>query len=73
MLLKKRSKSKIKKKIKKWNLKYLNNELDSNHVMMCWNSWVAHAEKCNSYNFKNKMINRCLFKDDNKYYFIKER
>lgn len=63
MLLRKRSKTKIKKKIRKWNKKYLNGELDIHSVILKWNSWNNHAKHANSYNFRNKMYERILFKE----------
>jgi len=62
-LLKKDSIKKIKRKVNKWNLSYLNGTLSYDHVIACWNSWTAHANHCNSYYFQKKVKNKCLFKE----------
>ena len=73
LLLKRRCKLKIKKNINKWNKLYLEDRLDSNKVMMCWNSWVAHSEKACNYNLKKILIGKCIFKDNPNYSFLKTR
>lgn len=57
-LLRNRSKKKIKKNIKKWNKLYLEGQLNSKKMILCWNSWRAHSKHCDSYNFRYKMYNR---------------
>ena len=63
ILLRTSSKRKIKKNIKKWNKQYLNDEIDLNRVQLRWNSWVAHSLQCDSFNFRQKMYNRIIFKE----------
>lgn len=61
ILLRKRFKTKIKRKIKKWNNLYLNNKLDKKKFLMQWNCFLAHASHSNSYNFINKCKNNLSF------------
>ncbi len=60
-LLRLSSKKKIKKNIKKWNLKYDNGTLDLKLAMQSFNSWLGHSSHCNSYKLQQKMINKCHF------------
>ena len=48
-LLRLSSKKKIKKNIKKWNMKYDNGTLDLKLAMQSFNSWLGHSSHCNSY------------------------
>lgn len=57
------SKTKIKRKVKKWNLLYENNVLDMAHVRRCWNSWLAHSNHANSYFLQKKVYNSIIFKE----------
>lgn len=61
-LLRERSKKKIKKNIKNWNKLYLNKNLNSKKMLLCWNSWRGHAKHCNSYNFRYMMYDRIFAK-----------
>ncbi len=60
-LLRLSSKKKVKKNIKKWNLKYTNNKLNLNLTMQQLNSWLGHVQHCNSYNLTQKVLNSCDF------------
>jgi len=53
-LLRKRSKSKIKKLVKEANKSITDGCLNYNHIRMCYNSWKAHASHANSYNLVRK-------------------
>lgn len=61
MLLRNSSKKKIHRNVKKWNKKYQEHTLDVAHTMQQFNSWRGHADHCNSYNLKNKMMQKCDF------------
>lgn len=65
-LLRTSSKKKIKKNIKIWNKKYINNTLDIKHALQSLNSWIGHASHCNSYLLQKKIINNCNFIFNNK-------
>ena len=67
-ILRKRSKTKIKKKIKLWNKLYKLDKLDFNKMKMGWNSWLGHAYHCNSYNLRLKLYNSILAKSYLDYY-----
>jgi len=54
ILIRNRSKKKIKKKIRKWNKEYDNNVLNVNELILSFNSWIAHSSHTNSYNITNK-------------------
>ena len=62
ILLRKKSKIKIKNKIKKWNKSFLNDNLDNKHVLLSYNSYLGHSKHANSYNF-NKKISEMFFFD----------
>ena len=53
-LLRKRSKKKIKRLIKKCNYDFNNDCLNYQKIKMCYNSWKAHASHANSHNLINK-------------------
>lgn len=53
-LLRKRSKTKIKKNIKKWNRIYSLGTLDVKHIIKRWNSWYGHAMHANTHNLITK-------------------
>ena len=64
MLIRDSSKKKIKKKIKKWNREYDNNELNVNKLILSFNSWIGYSSYANSYNIINKYRNKIkYFKD----------
>lgn len=60
-LVRKDSKTKIKKKIKFWNKQYINNELNIKYIIQSLNSWFGHISHANSYNLKEKVISKCNF------------
>ncbi len=62
-LLRKRSKAKMKKNIKKWNGLYRNNELDLKQCIQQWNSWYGHAMHANTYYLISKYWNKIYFKE----------
>lgn len=64
ILLRKNSKKKIKKNIKKWNKLYENDLLDIKKVRLQFNSWVNHSRHTNTYNLRLKLFNKILFKDE---------
>lgn len=64
ILLRKNSKKKIKKNIKKWNKLYENDSLDIKKVRLQFNSWVNHSRHTNTYNLRLKLFNKILFKDE---------
>ena len=66
-LLRKRSKKKIKKKIKVWNYLKMEERLDSHKMLLCWNSWIGHANHSNSYNFINKIHKNIIENENLKY------
>lgn len=61
ILLRKSSKKKIRKKIKKWNKAYLNGDLDTHKVKLSVNSWIAHVNHCDSYRLKEKILSEIDF------------
>lgn len=63
-LLRKRSKTKIKHLIKCWNKFYDLGELDLHNVILRWNSWRGHARHANSYNLRNKYLDKIKFKEN---------
>ena len=54
ILVKKDSKYKMKKKIRKWKM---DDKIDSKAKKMCFNSWLSHVGHANSYNLVNSIIN----------------
>lgn len=62
LLLRKRSKTKMKKNIKKWNCFYLQETLNIKKVVQRWNSWYGHAMHANTYNLITKYWNKIYFK-----------
>lgn len=66
-LLRLSSKKKIKKNVKKWNIKHNNNSLNIEETIQSLNSWLGHISHCNSYKLEQKILNSCnfLFRDSN--------
>ena len=60
-LLRNSSKSRIKRRIRRWNKKYLNNDLNIQRISPKINSWLGHVGHCNSYNLTKKVLNKCYF------------
>ncbi len=63
LLIRKRSKQKIKALVKKANTDFINNRLDFTNIRMCYNSWRAHARHANTYHLINKYHDRFIIKD----------
>ena len=63
ILLRKRSIKKINKNIKKWNIKYLSDNIDYEKVRAQFNSWLGHSKHSCSFNLRRKVFNKILFKD----------
>ena len=60
-LLRKSSKTKMKKQIKNWNYLYSIHQLDVEKTLQSINSWLGHSMHCNSYFLQEKMLNKCNF------------
>ena len=61
-LLRKSSRRKILKKVKKWNTKYLANEpIDYKKVEASINSWISHSNHCNSYKLQQSVLGKIKF------------
>ncbi len=60
-LLRKDSKTKIKRKIKKWNSLWKNHKINLDKTSQSLNSWFGHARHCNSYNLTQSIIKKCDF------------
>ena len=58
MLLRKRSKTKIKKLIREWNISYKEQNLDIKKMIQRWNSWKGHANHACTYHLKTKYLNK---------------
>ena len=67
-LLRNSSKSKIKRKIKKWNKQFHNNTIEFTLVLQSLNSWIAHSSHCNSYKLQKKILNSCDFLINDHFY-----
>lgn len=65
ILLRKRFKKKFRKNIILWNKLYYNNKLNYKKMHMSLNSYIAHMNHCNSYNFKQKMLKKMEFVIEN--------
>lgn len=63
ILLRTRSKQKIKKNIKKWNKQFQNDHLDLAKVRLQWNAWLAHSDHANSYHLQCRMYDKIIFKE----------
>lgn len=64
ILLRNRSKKKIKKNIKIWNNQYHLKKLDILKVRAQFNSWIAHSKHANSYNLRKDVFNKIAFKEE---------
>ncbi len=60
-LLRLSSKKKIKKKVKTWNKKYFENNLNYKDTIQSLNSWIGHSSHCNSYKLQQKILSNCKF------------
>ena len=63
ILLRTRSKTKIKRLIKSWNTFYEQDKLCLEQVILRWNSWRGHASHANSYNLRKRYWNKINFKE----------
>ena len=61
--LRKRSRKKMSKKIRKWNQLYKAGVLNLHDVMLSWNAWIAHSSHASCYHLQEKYYNRMLFKE----------
>ena len=55
ILLRNRSKKKIKNNIKIWKKLYINNKINYKKMELSFNSWLGHARHANSFNLINKV------------------
>ena len=60
-LLRKSSKTRIKRQIKKWNKLYKENKLNFKKLQMQYMSWLGHASHSNSYNLVRSLIQKGNF------------
>lgn len=63
LLVRKRSKKKISKLIKKANNDYNDGCLDFQYIRMCYNSWKAHASHASSFHLIRKYHDKFIIKD----------
>lgn len=63
ILVRNRSKKKIKKDIKKWNYLYLNNRLNKKKQELSFNSWLSHVSHADSYNLVNNVCKKMIFNE----------
>lgn len=61
--VRKRSKQKMRKKIKKWNKQYKEGNVNLKEVTQSWNAWLGHIKHANSYNLMKKYKQRITFLD----------
>ncbi len=60
-LLRTNSKIKIKRKISNWNCLWRKKKINLKNTVQCLNSYFGHIEHCNSYKFKQKLLENCEF------------
>ena len=63
ILVRNRSKKKIKKDIKKWNYLYLNNKLNKKKQELSFNSWLSHVSHADSFNLVNNVCKKMIFNE----------
>ena len=61
ILLRNRSKKKIKEKIREWNNLYIINRLNVSKMRLSLGSWLGHAKHANTYNMINNYQNRIVY------------
>ena len=61
ILVRTRSKKKMRKNIKEWNKLYIDNKIDINKINHSFNSWLGHVKHANSYNLVNQYLNKIKF------------
>lgn len=59
--LRKSSKKRMKRKLKAFQRKYKNNEMEFDQINACIQSWLGHARHCNSYSLRKKLLNNTIF------------
>jgi len=59
--LRKSSKKRMKRKLKAFQRKYKNNEMEFEKINACIQSWLGHARHCDSYNLCKKLLNGTIF------------
>lgn len=63
MLVRYRSKKKMRKNIKVWNKLYCENKLNVDKLIRTLNSWLGHVKHANSYNLVNKYLLKLNMKE----------
>ena len=58
ILVRQRSKKKMRENIKEWNKLSSDNKLDKNKLKRSLNSWLGHVKHANSYNLVNKYVSK---------------
>ncbi len=61
ILVRKRSKKKMRKRIKYWNDAYQKNILNFKEVKMGWNAWLGHIHHANAYHLMNDYKSKIIF------------
>ena len=61
MLVRHRSKKKMRKNIKVWNKLYNENKLNVDKLIRSLNSWLGHVKHANSYNLVNRYLNKIKY------------
>lgn len=61
ILVRNRSKKKMKQRINQWNYLYKKDELNMQEVQRSFNSWKAHIKHADSYNLYNRYTKKCEF------------
>ncbi len=72
-LLRLSSKKKIKKKVKKWNIKFSEGTINYEKTIQSLNSWLGHSSHCNSYKLQQKILKKCNFLYQDSTYEIIEK
>jgi len=62
LLVRERCKRQMRRKIKLWNMQYVNNCLNIKNVVLSFNSWLGHIRHANSYNLINYYRKNIKFK-----------
>lgn len=62
-LIRKRSKDKMRRRIRKWNKDFRANCLDIKEVEQSWNAWLGHISHANTFNLQNRYHDLMEFKD----------
>ncbi len=62
-LVRKRSKDKMRRRIRKWNKDYRAGVLNLKEVEQSWNAWLGHIKHANTYTLQNRYFDLMEFKD----------